>query len=208
MRTSGEAFARQVFINCPFDEEYLPLLRAMTFAIHACGYRALCALEVIDAGEVRMSRILRLIKSSRFGIHDVSRTTLDPLNHLPRFNMPLEMGLFLGAAHFGDGPQRTKRTLVFDVERYRYQKFISDIAGQDIKAHGNDPAKVITSVRDWLNSSRTHGHLPGGRAILRLYERFLTDVPPMLDRLKLHDAEISFADWLRIVQRWLEQPER
>ena len=66
----------------------------------------------MDAGEVRMTKILRLIRTSRFGIHDISRTALDPINALPRFNMPLELGLFLGASHFGNASQRSKQTLV------------------------------------------------------------------------------------------------
>ena len=124
-------YGRQVFINCPFDDAYLPLFRAITFVIRACDYQARCALEAMDAGEIRMAKILRLIRGCRFGIHDISRTTLDPVSNLPRFNMPLELGLFLGAAHYGNSTQRRKQTLVLDVERFRYQKFLSDIAGQD-----------------------------------------------------------------------------
>lgn len=110
-----EDYDRQVFINCPFDDDYLPMLRAIVFSIHACGCKARCALEVVDAGEVRMSKILRLIRGCRFGLHDISRTSLDEMNGLPRFNMPLELGLFLGAAHFGSGGQRRKRTLIMDI---------------------------------------------------------------------------------------------
>ena len=194
---------RLVFLNCPFDNEYLPLIRAITFAVKACGYEVRCALEAMDAGEVRMNKILRLIKTCRFGIHDVSRTTLDSVNGLPRFNMPLELGLFLGAANFGNLTQRKKQTLVLDVERYRYQKFISDIAGQDIKAHGNDPERVIGIVRDWLNSA---GSVPlvGGKLLARRYRQFLAEVPPKLVEFKLHESEVSFVDWRRLIHLWLE----
>ena len=139
-------YERQIFINCPFDDEYIPLFRVIVFIVQACGYEVRCALESQDAGEVRISKILRLIKHCRMGIHDVSRTALDPVNGLPRFNMPLELGLFLGAAHFGNPVQRKKHALILDTERFRYQKFISDIADQDIKAHGNDPSRVIHAV--------------------------------------------------------------
>ncbi|MBK8092144.1 MAG: hypothetical protein IPK32_09240 [Verrucomicrobiaceae bacterium] len=205
MKTPIADYDRQVFINCPFDDEHLPLLRAMVFAIHACGYKARCALEVVDAGEVRLSKILRLIESCRYGLHDISRTSLDAINGLPRFNMPLELGLFLGAARFGNIAQRRKRTLILDVERFRYQKFVSDIAGQDIKAHGNDPLRLIGAVRDWLNaSSATASPLPGSKALIRQYQDFLAAVPPTLVRFRLHESEVSFVDWLRIVEHWLE----
>ena len=45
--------------------------------------------------------ICDIIKASRFGIHDVSRTESDKASALPRFNMPLELGFFLGARAFG-----------------------------------------------------------------------------------------------------------
>lgn len=199
-----EDYERQVFINCPFDDEYLPLLRAIVFGIHACGFEVRCALEVVDAGEVRMSKILRLIGECRLGLHDISRTTLDAVNHLPRFNMPLELGLFLGAGHFGDADQRRKRTLILDTERYRYQKFVSDIAGQDIKAHRNDPAAVIAIVRDWLNAAHDGPQLPGGKALSRQYHRFTAEVPAKLLKCQLHESEVSFIDWQRLVKEWLE----
>ena len=56
---------------------------------------------------------------------------LDETNRLPRFNMPLELGLFLGAKSFSDEPrQKKKRCLILDSNPYRYQKFLSDIAGR------------------------------------------------------------------------------
>lgn len=208
MNTHLVDYDRQVFINCPFDDEHLPLLRATVFAVHACGCKVRCALEVVDAGEVRMSKILRLISQCRLGLHDISRTTLDNANGLPRFNMPLELGLFLGAAHFGKPAQRQKRTLILDVERYHYQKFISDIAGQDIKAHGNDPTRLIGAVRDWLNAALPASSLlQGTKALNKLYLRFLTDVPQLLAKLHLHESEVSFVDWQRIVEQWLGNSE-
>jgi hypothetical protein len=87
---------------------------------------ARCALEIDDGSQVRIERILRIISECRFGIHDLSRTELDRRNRLPRFNMPLELGLFLGAKRFGNRAQREKVCLILDREPYRYQRFISD----------------------------------------------------------------------------------
>src|SRR5215212_5243999 len=120
-----------VFVNCPFDDAYRPLFEAVVFALHDCGYVAHSALEVTDASQVRIDKIGVLIAGCRFGLHDISRTELDATTGLPRFNMPLELGLFLGAKRFGTGKQKRKNGLIMDVDRYRYQKFISDIAGQD-----------------------------------------------------------------------------
>ena len=39
-RKRSVPYDRQVFLNCPFDDEYHPLLRAAVFTIHACGFTA------------------------------------------------------------------------------------------------------------------------------------------------------------------------
>jgi hypothetical protein len=63
---------------------------------------------------------------------DLSRTELH--EDLPRFNMPLELGIFLGAKKYGNEQNNNKACIIFDREQYRYQKFISDISGHDIKS--------------------------------------------------------------------------
>ena len=67
--------------------------------------------------------------------------------------MPLELGLFLGAKAFGSLSQQTKRCIVLDEHPYRYQKYCSDIAGQDIRAHGAKPHIAIEIVRNWLSTT-------------------------------------------------------
>jgi len=147
-------YENSVFVNCPLDDEYRHLFEAIVFGIHDCGFIARCALEVDDASEVRIDKIAKIIGDCRFGIHDISRTNADSITNLPRFNMPLELGLFLGAKRFGRPQQRLKICLILDLERYRYQKFISDIAGQDIAAHSGNSRIAIRIVRDWLHQSQ------------------------------------------------------
>ena len=132
-----------VFINCPFDSDYKPLFDAMVFVIHDCGFIARCALEEEDASQVRIDKIYGIIETCRYGIHDISRTELDENSGFPRFNMSLELGVFLGAKKFGIVEQKRKKCLILDKEPYRYQQFISDIAGQDIQAHNNDVETIV-----------------------------------------------------------------
>jgi len=75
---------------------------------------ARCALEADDSGDVRIEKILAIIDQCKLGIHDISRTELNE-HSLPRFNMPLELGLFLGASRFGQGKTK-KITLIVDSE--------------------------------------------------------------------------------------------
>ena len=144
-------YTANVFVNCPFDNDYIELRNAMLFAIYDCGFIPRCALEEDNGGNVRFDKIYRLIKDSKFGIHDISRTELDVENDLPRFNMPLELGVFLGAKKFGNFSNKDKNCLIVDKELYRYQKYLSDIAGHDIRSHENRPDKLIKIIRDWLN---------------------------------------------------------
>ena len=100
-----------VFINCPFDSVYKPLFDAMIFTVHDCGFIPRCALEEDDASQVRIDKIYSIIADCRYGIHDISRTQLDAASGLPRFNMPLELGIFLGAKKFGIEAQKRKKCL-------------------------------------------------------------------------------------------------
>lgn len=203
------SYEYSIFVNCPFDAEYRPLFRAIVFTIHDCGFAARSALEVTDASQVRIEKISALIATSRFGLHDISRTELDAVTGLPRFNMPLELGLFLGAKRFGSGKQKAKTCLILDVERYRYQKFISDIAGQDIAAHGGRIGEAIRLVRDWLSDAAGRSVLlPGGAAIAKRFETFASQLPTACEELGLIDDELTFNDFLVQVEEWLKLNSR
>jgi hypothetical protein len=198
-------YENAVFVNCPFDAAYRDLFEALIFAVHDCGYVARCSLELDDGSEVRIEKIAKIISECRLGIHDISRTEPDSATGLPRFNMPFELGLFLGAKRYGRGEQKRKNCLILDVERYRYQKFISDIAGQDIAAHGGDLAHAIQLVRDWLsNLTPASLRLPGGRAITRRYILFRIALPTSCDQLDVTPDELTFNDYIIQVEQWLK----
>src|SRR5947208_16908333 len=93
-------YGRNVFINCPFDDSYKHLFDAAVFAVQAAGFYPRCALEARNSGQNRLYKIMDIISECRFGIHDISRTELTRGN-LPRFNMPLELGLDLGCWRYG-----------------------------------------------------------------------------------------------------------
>jgi hypothetical protein len=196
-------YDQNVFINCPFDSEYQRIFKALVFATFECGLRPRCALEIYDAGEVRIEKIARIIRECHWGIHDISRTELNP-SGLPRFNMPLELGLFLGARWFGDRPQKRKSCLVLDSDRYRYQQYISDIAGQDIEAHQGDAGRAIKAVRDWLAASRAGiRHPPGAAAIFERFERFMDDLPAICAETEREVGDLTFIEFADAASTWL-----
>jgi len=193
-----------VFINCPFDDQYASLFDAILFAVYRCGFRPRCAMEMEDAGDNRMGKINKIIAECRFGIHDISRTELDRDNGLPRFNMPLELGIFLGAKIFGSKPQKTKNLLIFDKERYRYQKYISDIAGQDIKEHKNEPGTLIKCIRNSLNSSRISGPIVGAESIIKNYRKYQSTEPAIRKAMSLEIDDVTYADKTQMIEQWLK----
>jgi hypothetical protein len=195
-----------VFINCPFDDAYNPLFEAIVFSIFACGFRPRSGLELEDGGQTRIEKLYAIIDDCRFGIHDLSRTELDDANNLPRFSMPFELGLFLGAKRFGDSRQKTKRCLIFDLEPYRYQKFISDLAGMDIRGHSGRPDVALVGVRDWLaNVSRRE--LPAGALIAGSYARFISRKTEIARDLGFDAARVPYVDLERMVTAWLLEDE-
>ena len=199
---------RSVFCNVPFDEPYLPLLRAMLFTIHSCGFVARTALEDMGGAEQRLHKIIRLIGESRYSIHDLSRVTLDKVSQLPRANMPFEAGIAMGAIHFGHGPRQHRDLLILCGKAHQDKAFLSDLAGQDSRAHDGDPRKLIEHVRGFLAAKAGwDGSAVAGDEIARRYKAFQRDLPRLAKQLGTSaQTLLEFAylnDWLRMVARWL-----
>jgi hypothetical protein len=101
MGTRRDPFSRHVFVNCPFDPEYLPLLRPLLFTIVYVGFIPRIASERSDSGENRVDKICALIAACRYSIHDLSRLRAAEIGELSRMNMPFELGIEYGCRVFG-----------------------------------------------------------------------------------------------------------
>ncbi|MBI3665457.1 MAG: hypothetical protein HY236_04405 [Acidobacteria bacterium] len=196
------AYSRSVFVNCPFDRGYKPIFTSIVFTVYHSGLVPRCALELDDAAEFRLDKIFRIVRECRYGIHDISHTQPDP-DLLPRFNMPMELGVFLSCKRFGGRLQTKKACLILDQEPYRYQKFISDLAGQDIHAHQNDPRMAMSVVRSWLRTASSRATIPGGDEIWRRYSIFRQDLPEICRNMKIGLEELTFVDLVTAIRIWL-----
>jgi hypothetical protein len=143
-------FDRSVFINCPFDDEFAPVLQAVAFCVVFLGFYPRFAPENADNAVARLDRIIDLIRSSKYGIHDLTRCKSTRPNEFSRMNMPFELGLDHACRRYGDGPLVQKQILILEHTRYDYQKSLSDISGWDIQSHGGNFEKAVRKVRSWL----------------------------------------------------------
>jgi len=199
-------YQRNVFINCPFDDGYKPLFQAIIFAVQACGFAPRCAQEEDNTADIRIQKIIRIIDACHYGIHDISKADLDKNTQLARFNMPLELGIFIGAHHFAPAKHynQNKKFMVMDSEPFRYQKFISDINGQDIKAHSLKEEKIIQHVRDFLATS-SRAQLAGSEYLLEQYTLFKSQLPAICHQLKWTVDQLTFVDFVDCINVWLAE---
>lgn len=201
-------FENNVFVNCPFDEDYRQLMLAVIFTVSYLGYKPRLSLESSDSGKTRIDKILNLIKESKFGIHDLSRIVSTDKDQHYRMNMPFELGIDYGCQKLLDGIWRNKKILILEKERYRYQKALSDLSGSDIKNHDDDPAKIIKSVRDWfVTEELKSGPSASGNKIwneFNYFNAFLYDKCVEENGHKTVD-EVPIPEIIYFMKEWLEK---
>ena len=88
--------SKAVFINCPLDDGFKKILRAMVFTIISSGYHPHCALDATNGAEIAVSKIATMIGECDWRIRDLSTIEIDATG-MPRFSMPMELGVYLGA---------------------------------------------------------------------------------------------------------------
>jgi hypothetical protein len=137
--------SNSVFINCPFDLDYKPLMDAIILSTVACGFEPRTATDTSDVSRSRIDRITRAMGECRYSIHDLSLCTGAGEWNLARFNMPLELGMAMSLAH---------DWLVLVPSGHKYATFVSDLAGYDLKPHDKTTDAVIRAVISWLSTRR------------------------------------------------------
>jgi hypothetical protein len=198
-------YKKSVFINCPFDSAYEPLLQGLIFAVRHMRLVPKSALDPSDPGQPRFDKILTLIENCKYSIHDISRTEVDPNHGLPRFNVPFELGLDLGCKRFGKHRQKKKTTLILDVDRYRYRALLSDIAGFDIEEHNGSVEKTITVIRNWLrHATAVPFEAPSGATIYARYQAFEFDLPKTCYKMNWDLDNLPFADFSWAAYDWIK----
>ncbi len=162
-----------VFINCPFDNEFLPLFDAIVFATVCCGFLPRSALESGNVAESRIDRIIRTMFSSKYSIHDLTRCTGAGDENLARFNMPLELGIAMARRFVSDRVGEDHDWLVLVPEGHQYLRFISDLAAYDPKQHDGTVASVVPKVMSWLATRLDAVRTPTPKQVLEALPAFI-----------------------------------
>jgi hypothetical protein len=144
------------------------------------------------------------IEQSRFGIHDLSRSRALKKNEFPRFNMPYELGLDIGCNRYGGAKHRNKRILILEKEQYHYQKVLSDISGQDIFSHQDNPEILIKKVRDWFSNNDSSRTMEGPAKIWNAYNQFCAHLDKTFTKEGYNNIdEIVIGDFIKFAKDWI-----
>ena len=140
-----------VFLNVPYDEEFTSLYVAYIVGLCQLGLVPHLASE-IPGGDRRLDRIIQLIQSCSYSIHDLSRVELSvPPSATPRFNMPLELGMTI-TWQILKPKQHT--WFVCESEPYRLLRSASDLNGTDPCIHGGTVEGILRELRNALRRDR------------------------------------------------------
>ena len=200
------SFKDNVFINCPFDKEYMLLLRPMLFTVIFLGFEPRIASERKTSNEERISKIKELIRNSKYSIHDISRMQAMEEREFARMNMPFELGLDFGCKEFGSGKLSEKKCLVLDKELYRYRIALSDLSGADISSHANKPRKLVRVIRNWFIENESLATISSPTVIWDKYNIFMADFTPKRSEEGFSDDDLQMMPMKELIgfmRTWL-----
>lgn len=143
------AYKNNVFINCPFDTQYRDFIERLLFVLHSLGFNALISINK-SSGHDRILEITKMIKNSKYSIHDLSRNTAKKKGEYARQNMPFEFGIDFGCFTYLKN-KSDKLIAILDGNPHAYDNYLSDMSGRDILCHKNDPNLIFTVIPEWLS---------------------------------------------------------
>jgi hypothetical protein len=163
-----------VFLNIPYDSRYQDLYLAYIAAISAFGLVPRAAIE-IPGGQRRLDRIVDLIRSCRYSVHDLSLVQLSGVApRTPRFNMPFELGL---AVAWEKTPNSRHDWFVCEEVAYRLDKSLSDLKGTDPYIHG---CKIMGLFGQLCNAFVRSGRQPTVTQMKTIYLALRRRLPELI----------------------------
>jgi hypothetical protein len=172
----------RVFLNIPYDAKFERLYLAYLVGVTNLALKPQATLA-IPGGTARLDRIIDLIHSCAYSVHDLSRVQMDRTPPpTPRFNMPFELGLAVSWAKLKPGRHTW---FVFESENRRAQKSISDLNGTDLNIHHGTIEGVMRELCNAFVRGDEHPTVPEMLADYRELRRL---VPQILGRSRANSV--------------------
>ena len=172
-----------VFLNIPYDNAFEDLYLADIVGLTQLGLRVHAALAVPNQG--RLETIIELMEESKFSIHDLSRVEVS--RGVPRFNMPVELGLALYRSHTTKGKHRV---FIFETKAHRAQRSTSDVNGIDPQIHRGTPRGLMSALRNIFRQPGDATTVPEMLASYRAVKRKLPELRRNAGSKSLFEAAI------------------
>jgi hypothetical protein len=158
------------FLNIPYDSRFESMYLAYIAGLCGFGLIPKAALE-IPSSQRRLDIIIQLINGCAFSFHDLSCIE-------PRFNMPFELGLAVVRAC--KAPRR-HAVFVFEAEKYRIQRTLSDLNGTDVYIHDGNAEGLLYQLTNVLERSKNR---PTVNDLLIIYKQLEGTAKIIRDQLK------------------------
>jgi hypothetical protein len=182
--------AKTVFLNLPYDREFEGLFLAYVVGLSQLGLLPCLTFAVPNQG--RLDAIIDLLDTSEFSIHDLSR--IETTNGIPRFNMPLELGLALHQRRVTKGRHQV---FIFESKPFRTLQSTSDVNGIDPFIHHGQPKEVMTQLRNIFRKPGDTITVPDMFAVYRAVKRRLPELKRNAGGSSLFESAI-FVDIINV----------
>ena len=177
------------------------MLRVLIFTAKFYGLKVNIASENVDSTSNRLDRIVELMKESKFSVHDLSKLQSEKKNEFYRMNMPFELGLDYGMSG------KDKTYLIFEDKQYQLHKALSDINGWDVRAHNNEPEKIVSEFRTWIVGSNEFPDIIknySSTEIWYLYNDFQASFHNFMINHKMKEEDVSIKEFIMRIDEFLK----
>ena len=160
---SGVVSSPIAFINMPYAPRYEGVYLA--FIAGLAGFGMVPTAAVKDpSSHFQLDRIFKLVTESDYSFHDLSHMSLDKVKPCtPRFNMPFELGLAIATARLKNP---NHQWFVFDTQRHRVIKALSDLGGVTVRVHDKSPDSILRCL---VNALDRQGRKPSFRELQTIF---------------------------------------
>jgi hypothetical protein len=119
--------------------------------------------------------------------------------------MPFELGVFYSAKVFGGQPHKKKCCIIFEREKYRYRKFLSDISGLDVNPHRYTMKKSVFAIRNWLVTTSRRKTIPSAENMYSRFRSFDRDIRKICRERGIDYDQMPFIEVLTNMTDWLKR---